>query len=374
MRLRGSMIIVLVACLLMGWVRSQESSASLRSRRLQIRRRVLERLAERGLSEEEREIVAEEIMARLDSHMGSSPPQQQPPPPPPQPPSSTTTTTTPHTHHHNNNHHHYNHNTPSHNNQHSRLPASLELAASRLIDERPSFQEIVSQIGPFPDLEEQELQEEMEEEQQSGLVNQYISREEQLRELLRNKRGEVPEEAASSLSSSQEGRNRKRGRKSRWQQEREGRRDAIRNNRRKRKKKLAREVRRMINAGNITLHEDESGEQFIDCCPSRDEYVNVTIGKTDKNRAVEIHPGFPYFRERVCLPHIENKECIFPRQSLRSGVVTRCKQQYAYSQALSRMYLSTEEDWKIHFIKLKSGCSCQVAVNHKKKKRRKRKR
>lgn len=212
------------------------------------------------------------------------------------------------------------------------------------------------------------MEEEIEEQQQSEIMNQYLLREE-LRDLMRNKRGEVPEETIP-----QDGRNRRRNRK-RLQQERQERRESISNKRRKRKKKLAREVRRMINAGNITLHEDEeSGEQYIDCCPSRDEYVNVTIGKTDKNRAVEIHPGFPYFRERVCLPHIENKECIFPRQSLRPGVVTRCKQQYSYSQALSRMYLSTEEDWKIHFIKLKSGCSCQVAVNHKKKKRRKRKR
>ena len=115
-----------------------------------------------------------------------------------------------------------------------------------------------------------------------------------------------------------------------------------------------------------------NNERYIECCPSKLITTNKTVGTQHlTNRAVYIKPEHSLFLERICLKEVEGKECIFPARSLKRGVVTRCAQQYSYSQAIVRPYNGSANEWVSDFIQVYSGCSCQVNVTPKKKKKKK---
>ncbi|KAK8751420.1 hypothetical protein OTU49_017503 [Cherax quadricarinatus] len=383
MQLRNTMILVLVVWLLVGWVRSQHdaTASSERARRAHFKKRILERLVERGIKVSELENLAEELLARVDHHL------------------ATTTnhhldTTTNHhlattTNHHlaTTDYHHlvgttqtsqpFRHKRDHLNSQprEPHLQHSVNRTPSQLIRERPSFAEIQAYAEVYPELKEvvdnhrqevtkiEEIIEEVDDKQVTRAMEQQLFVAE-LVEQMRDKR--------QTPLTSREVRNRDRRRRRQEQrQERQRKREEKKSKRNKKKKKRAKfdpKVENMIDQDVITVY-GEGGEKYIDCCPSKSVIVKKIVGKADDNHAMEIHANHQHFYERVCLDEYLGKECIFPVKALRKGTVTRCVQQYSYSQALSRTYQSDEE-WKMNNVEVKTGCACQVSVKRRNKKRK----
>ncbi|XP_076046581.1 uncharacterized protein LOC143028417 isoform X2 [Oratosquilla oratoria] len=118
-------------------------------------------------------------------------------------------------------------------------------------------------------------------------------------------------------------------------------------------------------------HVDDNGDVYMDCCPSKMVVGLKMVGKkADGNTAVEINPDQQFFYERVCLEEFLGKECLFPARTIRKHAATRCVQLYSHSQALVRTYQSNDT-WKVDYIQVRSGCSCQIMVSKKTKKRKK---
>ncbi|XP_069182430.1 arginine and glutamate-rich protein 1-like [Procambarus clarkii] len=371
MQLRSTMILVLVVWLLVGWARSQHDAPATheRARRAHLKRRMLERLAERGMKMSERESMAEELLARLDYHLASTPAQQHHLADTPDHLGSTTSSTQPFRHKRD-------HLTTHQRERHTPHPAHHP--PSQLIREPPSFTEMQAYAEVYPELEElvedgqpevpkiEEVIADVEDEElRRAMEQQFIVAE--LLEQMRDKRQTplTPQEIRD--------RERRRRRQER-REERKRKRDekkGKRNDRKKKRVKLEPRVEHMIKQEEIKLY-DEGGEKYIDCCPSKLVIMKKVVGKGRNNRAMDIHAEHQVFYERVCLDEYLGKECIFPVKALRRGTVTRCGQQYSYSQALTRTYMS-DEDWKMDMVEVKSGCSCQVSVKRKnKKKKRKR--
>lgn len=131
----------------------------------------------------------------------------------------------------------------------------------------------------------------------------------------------------------------------------------------KRRKNNNKRLHQILKNKDVQLHEVD-GKEYLDCCPSKFIVVEKQVGKDRNNHAVEVRPSQQYFYERVCLPDIEGKECVFPAKSLRKGVETRCAQEFSFVQAQVRPYRSDLE-WQLDYIHVRSGCACQVNVSSK---------
>lgn len=173
----------------------------------------------------------------------------------------------------------------------------------------------------------------------------------------------------------QRGRNSRKNRRDERKQENQKKRERSKELRKVKRirRRRYREVRKMIN-DTIELYEDKDGTRYIDCCPSVLISINKPIGKNRTHHAVAIKVDSQAFTERVCMDGFEGKECIFPASALRPEVTTRCVQQFSFSQALYRPLKSDKDEWTHGSIEVRSGCSCQVSINHKKKKRKRKKR
>merc|ERR1739842_168708 len=134
-----------------------------------------------------------------------------------------------------------------------------------------------------------------------------------------------------------EKRSRLEQKKSRKKGEKRRREDKKRKRERKKKKKKKNDDPRMetlLEMEDAQVMVTVNDEIYIECCPSKLITTNKTVGTQHlTNRAVYIKPEHSLFLERICLKEVEGKECIFPARSLKRGVVTRCAQQYSYSQA-----------------------------------------
>lgn len=308
---------------------------------------MLERLAKRGLEMAERQIVAEDLLARVKDHLTTIRSAA--------PPSASQR-----------HHHHTLH-------RDSNMSHNLRQIPSQLIEERPTNAEILAYSEDYRELklstdytpQEEVIAEDEEEETAKRVLREYLAEEVQLPEQMRDQR------EAASYPLSQGGRRNGRRRKEERKQERQKRRGQKKRKReenKRRLKKIDQKLQRLVDNTEISFHE-EGDEKYIDCCPSKLIVVQKTVGKGRDHLARSINPSHNEFHERVCLEGYEGKECIFPARTLRGGTITRCVQEYSYSQALARPYNSSEQ-WKLDYIKTKSGCSCQVNVTHKKKKRK----
>ncbi|XP_068205745.1 UPF0430 protein CG31712-like [Palaemon carinicauda] len=344
MRFRETMMHVLVVWLLVSWVRSHQDGPTQddRDRRAYQRRRMLERLALRGYEARERERLAAELLARLESHhtSTSSPLWRQQP-------------------------------------DHQRSPSRHN---SQVFQDAP-YLEVVSFDQVHPELEvlrEEEVETQVEEEPEFAKVSMELEetkdvlRQFLIREIFPDKtktRRHVAEETLTEQTtrrSAREERRRLKEEKKRKKEEKKKKRA----NKKNKKRKPDREFVSYLRNQNISIY-DVEGDYFFDCCPSKLIVVQKAVGKAPNNHAVEIMETQDTFYERVCLDEVLDKECIFPARSLKKGVVTRCAQEWSFSQAFSRPYDSMEE-FKVSHIQVRSGCSCQVSLTHKKKRKRKR--
>ncbi|XP_034933787.1 uncharacterized protein [Chelonus insularis] len=137
----------------------------------------------------------------------------------------------------------------------------------------------------------------------------------------------------------------------------------------------------------------ESGNP-VDCCPSTVEVIQPTGGRNRQGLYVELYrdaENIQSFYEISCNDTVENKPCRFIDRKLANQ--SRCVQKYSYSYALirdakfadSETYfehhrhrhknhhhfptLGADSPWKLDFIRVRSGCSCEVSPKLKKKKK-----
>ncbi|XP_042883502.1 uncharacterized protein LOC122260340 [Penaeus japonicus] len=344
----NKMTLILVVWQVASLVRSEHDTFATHegSRRTQLKIRMLERLAERGLEAAERELAAEELLARLDAHTTTEFPFFRLPQPP---------------------------------RRRSSLSPRLEEAAMRLALAPPEA-EVPPFVQLFPggsssdggeggeggeaDLEAIEAAEE-----ERGAREDLERLRKYLQDEVAHDRREV--ESASLAKAAPDASRQRRVQRSHRRREKKKKRDSKkkkREDKKKRNRKRDREYRRLLERDDVLIT-TEDGEQFYDCCPSKLVVKEIKVGKSRENYAMEISASHQLFYERVCLEGYEGKECVFPPRSLKRNVTTRCHQEYSLTQAIARPYES-DEDYKLDYIKIRSGCSCQISVPQKKKKRK----
>ncbi|XP_012281716.1 uncharacterized protein LOC105700460 [Orussus abietinus] len=142
----------------------------------------------------------------------------------------------------------------------------------------------------------------------------------------------------------------------------------------------------------------EAGEEgvAVDCCPSIEEMVEPVGGRNRNDMYVELYrdgDNAQRFFEYSCRPDVLDKPCRFIDRKLSNQ--SRCVQKFSYSYAIVRNLGSkagTEEHrrhhhrehhfpafpgstggpggstWTLDYIKVRSGCSCEISPKPKKKK------
>nr|CAD7578796.1 unnamed protein product [Timema californicum] len=160
--------------------------------------------------------------------------------------------------------------------------------------------------------------------------------------------------------------------------------------------------RSMSNREMQMLLRREGGEEGrgVDCCPSVLEMVEPEGGKNADDMYVELFRDGDKrqrFYELSCRQDVEGKPCRFMDRRLHNQ--SRCVQKYSYSYAIVRDSLPTADsadqqrhhhhhhnnnqhlsksfpsfssssggsDWMLDYIKIRSGCSCEVMPKAKKK-------
>lgn len=147
---------------------------------------------------------------------------------------------------------------------------------------------------------------------------------------------------------------------------------------------------------NLMLLRREGGEEGhpVECCPSRLDMIEPEGGKNQDDMYVELYKdgeNRQRFYEISCQEDVFNKPCRFLEKKLSNQ--SRCVQKYSYTYALVRdtSVLEHEQEagkarhhhqhergfmskeWKMDYIRVRSGCSCEVLPKPKKKRNSKNK-
>lgn len=131
----------------------------------------------------------------------------------------------------------------------------------------------------------------------------------------------------------------------------------------------------------------EGGEEgrSVDCCPSVLEMVEPEGGRNQEDMFVELYregDNRQRFYELSCRADIENKPCRFMDRKLHNQ--SRCVQQFSYTYALVREPETLRHhhrphhfpslpsfpsggNWMLDYIRVRSGCSCQLMPKAKNK-------
>ncbi|XP_029052724.1 uncharacterized protein LOC117610694 isoform X2 [Osmia lignaria lignaria] len=141
----------------------------------------------------------------------------------------------------------------------------------------------------------------------------------------------------------------------------------------------------------------EGGEHGlpVDCCPTVEEMVEPVGGRNRENMYVQLYrdgQNAQRFFEYSCKPEVLDKPCRFIDRKFSNQ--SRCVQKFSYTYAIVENSGSTggkEEHgrhrhrerliptfagntvggsmWTLDYIKVRSGCSCEVSPKPKKKKK-----
>ncbi|KAK7086348.1 hypothetical protein SK128_014801 [Halocaridina rubra] len=337
------MILVLVVWLLVGWVQSHQDATAPddRVRRAHLKRRMLERLARRGMENRERERVAEELLARLESYSTAA---------------TTSSSKLP------SRHQRSHHRSLQRHHARTQLPEEISFY-DQMYPQLEGLQEVDDTLQEVPEYDDVEVEMES-----RDVLRQYL-----LSEIFHSKMldrrhvltsAEIETEQTTNRNT-REARNRRKEKRRKRQEDKKRKRGKKKNKQRRRD----RDFESLLTDPNITIHDIE-GEKFLDCCPSKLVVVEKSVSRVPGSSLPwEIREDHRYFYERVCFDEYLGKECIFPARSLRKGVVTRCAQEYSYTQAIIRPFNTTGE-FNMGHVLVRSGCSCQVSLTHKKRKRK----
>ncbi|XP_011310792.1 uncharacterized protein [Fopius arisanus] len=144
---------------------------------------------------------------------------------------------------------------------------------------------------------------------------------------------------------------------------------------------------------SILRKEGGEGGSPVDCCPSVVETISPTGGRTRKGAYVELYRHLEHiqtFFESSCRADVLNKPCRFVDKKLMNR--TRCVQKFSYTYAIIGnpdkfqqekmerqehphrhkdhhiLVLDPGSLWRLDYIQVRSGCSCEVFPKPKKKK------
>ncbi|XP_012935926.1 uncharacterized protein LOC101864678 [Aplysia californica] len=98
----------------------------------------------------------------------------------------------------------------------------------------------------------------------------------------------------------------------------------------------------------------------MDCCASETHLIHPRGGLARDGKLLEIyrdHRTVQKFYQTTCRPEILNKPC--PLVDHKFQHVSRCVQKYSYVYAFVRDF-NVSESFRLDYIKLKSGCSCEL--------------
>ncbi|KAL0271483.1 UNVERIFIED_CONTAM: hypothetical protein PYX00_008564 [Menopon gallinae] len=143
----------------------------------------------------------------------------------------------------------------------------------------------------------------------------------------------------------------------------------------------------------MMLLKQEGGDEgnAVECCPSRLDMIEPDGGKTQDDMYVELYRDGETrqrFYELSCREDVFNKPCRFLDRKLYNQ--SRCVQKYSYTYALVRDPSAASvgeqrgdgikprhhhhekggivsKEWKMDYIRVRSGCSCEVVPKLKKK-------
>lgn len=115
----------------------------------------------------------------------------------------------------------------------------------------------------------------------------------------------------------------------------------------------------------------KANDDFVfDCCPSYTQLHRRVVAVNKKGLIVELFQTDNFtqaFYETACFD--EDKQQVArttqPCKFVNSlfAPITRCVQQWSYVYAISRVYGHSQDRFTLDYIRVLSGCKCQVAFN-----------
>ncbi|KAF6207844.1 hypothetical protein GE061_016293 [Apolygus lucorum] len=119
----------------------------------------------------------------------------------------------------------------------------------------------------------------------------------------------------------------------------------------------------------------------VECCPSIKEMTEPLGGKDEKGDIVELYSGDHItkqrFHELSCRPDVVDKPCNFLEKPLQNQ--SKCSQKYSFSYAIIKKNHeqlrhehhgnspSSGSNWYLGYIRVRSGCACEVTHRSKRK-------
>ncbi|KAI0214331.1 hypothetical protein LSAT2_000573 [Lamellibrachia satsuma] len=112
------------------------------------------------------------------------------------------------------------------------------------------------------------------------------------------------------------------------------------------------------------FYSDETSE----CCPTYTALASRTSGINPQGMMVELFHTLnstQTFYETLCRPSIKDRPCQFIAPEFANS--SRCVQQYSYMYALGRVWGKPHNQFSIDFIRVGTGCKCQVDRGHRRR-------
>ena len=118
---------------------------------------------------------------------------------------------------------------------------------------------------------------------------------------------------------------------------------------------------------NIDLREHKlfHSDPDLECCPTLTEYAVRRTAINPQGLVLELltTPNYTQsFYQTLCHPAIKNRPCQFIDP--RIAYASRCTQQYSYVYAIGRTFGKWDEQFRMDYIRVASGCKCQVKKSY----------
>ena len=107
--------------------------------------------------------------------------------------------------------------------------------------------------------------------------------------------------------------------------------------------------------------EPQESHSGLECCPTVIEMVQPSGGVNMEGHIVELfrHGDIDQrIYEHSCRPDVLEKPCRFVEKVLRP--ISRCVQQFSYTYAVVGDHPGGLNDWRLDYIRIRSGCSCEI--------------
>ena len=112
---------------------------------------------------------------------------------------------------------------------------------------------------------------------------------------------------------------------------------------------------------DLREHRLFSSDPTLDCCPTITELSPKAVGINPQGLLLELFNTDNFtqtFYETICHPALKDRPCQFIDKKFTA--FSRCVQQYSYVYALGRTYGNWYEQFRIDYIRIATGCKCQL--------------